>query len=267
LVVFEFLGTPHFPFYSEALTSRKTPLGSPASSGGFSFLDLPFFFESPMDHTGFRAGSSRTPIDQSLSLTAHVRLIILTVNKSLRSPGDWGRLNLVTVEVPGMEEEDLEVGKNTPQFIIDFLILYIPIFAKLKNDELKIVEKCMNLIEVIPGETVFEEGDRGYYVCFVVEGALDVLKKSEDGEDIILTTLAKGRSIGEMAVIDELPRSASVKARTKATLLTLSREKFNYILEEHTDIGIKVLKGITRLLSLSLRKTSTRLVDYMLPLG
>lgn len=166
-----------------------------------------------------------------------------------------------------MDETEAVMGRKTPQFIIDFLILYIPIFAKLKDDELRIVEKQMNLIEVVPGETVFEEGDRGYYVCFVVDGALDVLKKSENSEDIVITTLSKGRSIGEMAVIDELPRSATVRARTKATLLTLSREKFNDILEEHTAIGIKILKGITRLLSLSLRKTSTRLVDYMLPLG
>ncbi len=166
-----------------------------------------------------------------------------------------------------MKESEVAIGAKAPQFIIDFLILYIPIFAKLKDEELRIVETCLNLIEVIPGETVFGEGDRGYYVCFVVDGSLDVLKRSEDGEEIVITTLSKGRSIGEMAVIDELPRSATVKARTKATLLTLSREKFNYILEENTVIGIKILKGITRLLSLNLRKTSTQLVDYILPLG
>ena len=173
----------------------------------------------------------------------------------------------LALEVSGMDETEAVIEGRTPQFIIDFLILYIPIFAKLKDNELKVVEKQMNLIEVVPGETVFEEGDRGYYVCFVVDGSLDVLKKSEDGKEIVLTTLSKGRSIGEMAVIDELPRSATVRARTKATLLTLSREKFAFILEEHTGTAIKILKGITRLLSLNLRKTSTRLVDYMLPLG
>jgi CRP-like cAMP-binding protein len=176
-------------------------------------------------------------------------------------------MSLDKLNCPGMKESEAALGVKTPQFIIDFLILYIPIFAKLKGEELKIIEKCMNLIEVIPGETVFGEGDRGYYVCFVVDGSLDVLKRSENGEEIVITTLSKGRSIGEMAVIDELPRSATVKAKTKATLLTLSREKFNYLLEEHTVIGIKILKGITRLLSLNLRKTSTRLVDYILPLG
>jgi CRP-like cAMP-binding protein len=94
-----------------------------------------------------------------------------------------------------------------------------------------------------------------------------VVKKSETGESIVISTLSKGDSIGEMAVIDELPRSATVKARTKSTLITLSQDNFNYILAEHSTTGVKVLKGIARLLSMNLRKTSSRLADYMLPLS
>lgn len=153
------------------------------------------------------------------------------------------------------------------QAIIQFLILNIPILARLKDKELKIIIKYMNLIKVIPGETVFKEGDTGDYVCFVVDGTLDVVKKSETGESIVISTLSRGGSIGEMAVIDELPRSATVKARTKSTLITLSQDNFNYILAEHSTTGVKVLKGIARLLSMNLRKTSSRLADYMLPLS
>jgi CRP/FNR family cyclic AMP-dependent transcriptional regulator len=166
-----------------------------------------------------------------------------------------------------MEETNTAAGGEISQAVIDFLILNIPILAKLENKELKTIEQYMNLLDVVPGETVFEEGDRGNYVCFVVEGSLDVFKKSETGEDILISTLSKGRSIGEMAVIDDLPRSATVKARTKSTLITLSREKFNYILAEHSIIGVKILKGIARLLCMNLRKTSSRLAEYMLPLS
>ncbi len=160
-----------------------------------------------------------------------------------------------------------EADRVMSQAIIEFLILNIPILGTLKDKELMVIEKYLNFIELTPGEIVFEEGDPGDFVCFVVEGSLDVVKTSETGEDIVISTLSKGRSIGEMAVIDELPRSATVKARTKATLLTLSRENFEYILSEHSNIGVKILKGIARLLSLNLRKTSSRLADYMLPLG
>jgi CRP/FNR family cyclic AMP-dependent transcriptional regulator len=163
--------------------------------------------------------------------------------------------------------EETATGSAITQAIINFLILNIPILAKLKDKELRTIQKYMNLIEVIPEEIVFKEGDRGDYVCFVVDGALDVVKESASGESIVIATLSKGGSIGEMAVIDELPRSATIKARSKSTLITLSQENFNYILAEHSAIGVKILKGITRLLSMNLRKTSSRLADYMLPLS
>jgi len=166
-----------------------------------------------------------------------------------------------------MEGTNTAAGGLITQDVIEFLILNVPILGKLKDKELKIIEKYMNLIEVSAGEIVFKEGDRGDYVCFILDGSLDVLKKSETGESIVISTLSRGRSIGEMAVIDELPRSATVKACTKSILITLSRDNFNYILEEHSTIGVKILKGISRLLSMNLRKTSSRLVDYMLPLS
>ena len=166
-----------------------------------------------------------------------------------------------------MEEVTTSTGNEISQSIIDFLILNIPIFSRLRNEELRNVKKYFNLLELIPGETVFEEGDNGDYVCFVVEGSLDVLKKTVKGENVVISTLKKGGSIGEMSVIDQLPRSATIKAKTKTTLLTLSQEKLNYILSEHSSIGVKILKGIARLLSMNLRKTSSRLADYMLPLS
>ena len=160
-----------------------------------------------------------------------------------------------------------EADRVMPQAIIEFLIFQIPILGTLTDEELAVIEKYLNFIELTPGEIVFKEGDRGDYVCFVVEGSLDVLKNSETGEDIVISTLSKGHSIGEMAVIDEFPRSATVKARTRATLLTLSRDNFDYILAEHSAIAVKILKGIARFLSLNLRKTSSRLANSMLPIA
>ncbi len=166
-----------------------------------------------------------------------------------------------------MEKDKTAAGGRMSEAVIEFLILNIPILGKLTDEELRAIEQYMNLIEVAPGEVVFKEGDKGDYVCFLVDGVLDVVKEPEAAQGIVISTLTRGRSIGEMAVIDELPRSATVKARTKSTLLTLSRENFNYILEAHSGIGVKILKGIARLLSMNLRKTSSRLAGYMLPLG
>lgn len=122
-------------------------------------------------------------------------------------------------------------------------------------------------VKLEEGEQMFREGEAGSWVYFVAHGTLGVLKATDAGQSVALATLRRGRSIGEMAVVDEFPRSATVRARTKATLLMISRQHFDTVLEEYPRIGIKVLKGIARQLSQSLRKTARRLADYMLPLG
>ncbi|HID30245.1 MAG TPA: cyclic nucleotide-binding domain-containing protein [Desulfobacterales bacterium] len=142
----------------------------------------------------------------------------------------------------------------------------VPLFDRLNGDELTVLAGYVNVIEVKRGEYIFKEGDRGDFICFVEKGSLDVMKKSSAGGNVIIATLTKGRSIGEMSVIDHFPRSATVRARAETTLLTLTRTRFDLILEQYPIIGIKILKEIARLLSQNLRRTSSQLADYMLPL-
>ena len=146
------------------------------------------------------------------------------------------------------------------------LLCNIPLFDRLNGEELSVLAKYVNVIEVNRGEYIFKEGERGDYICFVEKGSLDVMKRSTAGGSAIIATLTKGRSIGEMSVIDNFPRSATIRARTNATLLTLTRSRFDLIVEQNPTIGVKILKGISRLLSQNLRRTSSQLADYMLPL-
>ena len=150
--------------------------------------------------------------------------------------------------------------------VIDLLI-DIPMFDSLKSDELNIISKYMKFMEFNKSEIIFKEGEKGDYVCFVTKGSLDVLKNNEKGKAVVISSLGRGRSIGEMSVIDDFPRSATVKARVESTLVILTRNGFEQILDQHSVIGVKILKGISRLLSMNLRKTSSRLADYMLPLS
>lgn len=165
-----------------------------------------------------------------------------------------------------MEKNKPLSTKGSRKAVLDFLVS-IPMFDNLVPDELRLVSAQMTFMDLNPGEVLFHEGEKGDYVCFVAEGSLDVLKKSKKGHNVTLATLTRGRSIGEMAMIDDFSRSATVQARTAAALVILTRKGFDLILDEHPGIGIKLLKGISRLLSQNMRKTSSRLADYMLPLN
>ena len=161
-----------------------------------------------------------------------------------------------------MPETKVTSDKQHSTAIFDSL-MNIHIFDSLKSKELRIIAKHMSLVDVEPGEYVFKEGDYGDYVCFVANGSLEVLKKSVAGDIVVIATLTRGRSIGEMSVIDHFPRSATVRALTQAKLVTLTHKEFDSILDKYPEIGAKILKGIALLLSQNLRKTSSMLADYM----
>ena len=152
--------------------------------------------------------------------------------------------------------------------VTDFLV-HFPFFNQLDSKDLAIVAQHIGFTEIEKGSTLFKEGDNGDCMYFVVDGELDVIKESVSGsktgiDRVVIATLYRGCSIGEMSIIDNVPRSATVKARSNATMVTLTQEGFGEIVEDHPKIGVKILVGLSRLLSRNLRKTSGRLADYTL---
>jgi CRP-like cAMP-binding protein len=115
------------------------------------------------------------------------------------------------------------------------------------------------------GDVIFSEGDPGDKMYFIVDGTLDVLKTFDGQLEKKIAVQAPGGSIGEMAVIGEFFRTATVKASTDATLLTLSGRRLNQIFEDYPVIGVKILKAIARLLSNHLRDTSQELLEFIMP--
>ena len=139
----------------------------------------------------------------------------------------------------------------------------ITIFADLNPTELDMISEYLHVSRFEPGDIVFSEGDPGDEVCFVVDGTLDVLKMQAGQIEKKIAVKAPGGSIGEMAVIGDCSRTATVKACTDTTLLTLSRKRFDQICAEYPAVGVKVLRAIARILSHHLRDTSQELLEVL----
>lgn len=147
--------------------------------------------------------------------------------------------------------------------IIDFF-MQMPVFNRINREELKVVARQMSVTELEKGDILFNESEKGSFICFIAEGELDVIKSSAaSDEDVVLATLHKGHSIGEMSIIDDCPRSATVRARNNASLYLLSKSAFDMLLDKHPRIGTKLLLGISKMLSEHLRETSRRLADFI----
>ncbi|WP_136799850.1 cyclic nucleotide-binding domain-containing protein [Desulfosediminicola ganghwensis] len=145
-------------------------------------------------------------------------------------------------------------------------LLSLPIFDSLDVDELTILAQHMSYVHLKRGEYLFLEGDKGSFMGFVVQGLLEVVKKSETGQSVVIARLAKGNSIGEMGLIDKSPRSATVIARQPTLMVTLTDKGFDMLTDRSPILAVKVIQKIARLLSLYMRRTSSRLADLMQPM-
>lgn len=143
-------------------------------------------------------------------------------------------------------------------------MLALPLFDDFDSEEIDILARHTNYTEIMRGEYLFSEGEKGDFMCFIVRGLLEVLKKSGHGDYRTIARLGKGCTIGEMSIIDKSPRSASVIARQPSIAIILTKKGFDIITSNYPVIGITILKKIMRLLSLHMRRTSSKLADNML---
>ena len=101
------------------------------------------------------------------------------------------------------------------------------------------------------GEFVFKAGDAGETMYIITEGEIDIL----DGSGTALETAGPGSIFGELALIDDEPRSATVVAKTDCRLVAVDRRRFQYMVQETPFFGLAVMK----VLADRLRKTSARI--------
>jgi CRP-like cAMP-binding protein len=96
-----------------------------------------------------------------------------------------------------------------------------------------------------PGQFIMRQGDTGVGAFIIRSGKVDVIQ-DRDGREITLATLGPGDVVGEMALLDEFPRSASVRASEPTTALGIQRWHFRGILESHPQLALALLPILTR---------------------
>ena len=144
---------------------------------------------------------------------------------------------------------------------IKHVLSEVPFFEDFINDELDYFSRNLSLRSFPAQTTLFKEGDIGDYLFFVVEGAVDVRLEHVESKPIIIATFKRGSCVGEMSIVDDYPRSATIVVTEPSELLLLTRNRFEAICKENPSVGIKFIRGIAKSLSIRLRRTTGRFVD------
>jgi CRP/FNR family transcriptional regulator len=100
-------------------------------------------------------------------------------------------------------------------------------------------------VTLAKGETLFERGDAGDGCYWLRHGVVTVCAASESGEQPILAILGPGALIGELAMIDGLPRSATVRAVRDCSLTFISRADFTALLRRHPELHTDIMTTLS----------------------
>jgi len=120
----------------------------------------------------------------------------------------------------------------------------IPLFRRVSESDLE--ELATHLIErrFPKNATVVEEGLPGDYMYVIRKGRVKVTKASEDGREKIMNFLDAGAFFGDMALLGDETRSASVKTLEESILLALSRRDFIDLLRQSPDLALAVIEEL-----------------------
>ncbi|MBI5067533.1 MAG: cyclic nucleotide-binding domain-containing protein [Deltaproteobacteria bacterium] len=129
--------------------------------------------------------------------------------------------------------------------------------------ELETLAGYLRVDRRLAGQPVCREGDRDGTLFILVEGSASVVKDDGTGRQQTLATLGPGHTLGEMALVDGSPRSATVVAATDLLLLALGREGLDRLCEERPKLAVKVLRKLAVFLSQRLRQTSGALAERL----
>ena len=134
----------------------------------------------------------------------------------------------------------------------------VSVFKDLSNDELDKIKIYVSEETFKKGTTLFKEGMRGGVMYIVKRGEIEIFRKGKPAE-ISLAKLRVGSFVGEMAMIDEEPRSASARISADAVLLIITKASFREIITKNAESGNKILLNFLKMLSARLRDTNKKI--------
>lgn len=143
-------------------------------------------------------------------------------------------------------KEEVEVLRN------------IPLFAKLEPAKLKLLAFTSERLTYEPGQAFFHEGDPGDAAYIIIDGEAEVMIDTPKGPAKV-ANLGRNAIFGEIAVLCEVPRTATVLAKGKAVTLKINRETFFRLVTEFPQMSVEIMRELGR----RIEKTNEQLRDAL----
>lgn len=124
-------------------------------------------------------------------------------------------------------------------------------FQGLPEDVLAVLAQKINRRALAQNEILFNIGDEGDALYIIDEGWVKITRRDDKGGELVLNRCGPGETIGEMSLLDQEPRSASVVALSEAEVLELNRDGFFELLDQRPDVAMVLIRSMSSRLRFS----------------
>jgi uncharacterized repeat protein (TIGR04076 family) len=135
----------------------------------------------------------------------------------------------------------------------------MPVFAPLPEGSLEKIIPLLRPRRVATGTDIIQQGDVGQFLYVITKGEALVLREGGQIREEVLATLSEGECFGEMSLISSEPISATIRAKTPVTLLQISKDDFDLLLQENPSLSVY----FTKLLTQRLQQAYTRMMEIL----
>jgi CRP-like cAMP-binding protein len=130
------------------------------------------------------------------------------------------------------------------------LLQRIPFFANIEPAKLKLLAFTSERVGFEPGQLIFKQGDMGDAAYIVIEGEAEVLVDTAGGKTVV-ATLGKNAFVGEIAILCDVPRTATVRAKGRVVALRIAKELFMRLVTEFPQMAIAIMRELAHRLEMA----------------
>ena len=138
----------------------------------------------------------------------------------------------------------------------------VPLFSSVSDEQLRVLQPCLQQRNYPRSSFILRAGEETDALYIILAGRVKVLIPDEQGREVILATMGPNEFFGEMGLLDELPRSASVETLEPCQMLRFSKAGFIACLKDNFELAMVIIRNLVRRLREADRKIeSLALID------
>ena len=140
------------------------------------------------------------------------------------------------------------------------LLRRVPIFAEIEPAKLKLLAFMSERIGFDPGKRLVQQGDSADAAYLIIDGHAEVVLETPAGP-MVVATLGANETVGEMGILGDVPRNATVRAKDRLIVLRISKDPFMRMVREFPNMAVSIMRELAQRLDATNHQLSAALAE------